>query len=63
MISLFTLKVFQNSLMLIFSYVKKEKLNQWNAIQYFYDIAYRYESISIECFYQLDALNLCKNGL
>lgn len=49
--------------MLIFSYVKKEKLNQWNAIQYFYDIAYRYESISIECFYQLDALNLCKNGL
>lgn len=35
MISLFTLKVFQNSLMLIFSYVKKEKLNQWNAFNTF----------------------------
>lgn len=63
MISLFTLKKFSEfPYAHLFSY-KKGKIKSVECIQCFYDIAYRYEIISIRCFYQLDTLNLCKNGL
>lgn len=46
MISLFTLKIFQDFPMLIFPYMKKARMKSGECIQCFYDIAHRYETIN-----------------